>query len=116
MHSKLRMPAAQMTRRMLTAVTNPHVDVLGTGVAVEINSRPERLDPPRRLLRRALDAGCLLAIDSDAHAPGQLDWQGYGCDRAAACGVPAHRVVNTWSPEDLRSWAANHAVRLGDHE
>ena len=139
-HSKLRMPAAQMTQRMLTAVTNPHVDVLGHctgrmvtgtrkrpesqfdadsvfaacaehGVAVEINSRPERLDPPKRLLRRAVAAGCLLAIDSDAHAPGQLDWLGYGCERAAACGVPEHRVVNTWSPGELCSWTANHAVR-----
>ena len=139
-HSKLRMPAAQMTQRMLTAVTNPYVDVLGHctgrmvtgarkrpesqfdadavfaacaehGVAVEINSRPERLDPPKRLLRRAVEAGCLLAIDSDAHAPGQLDWLGYGCDRAAGCGVPEHRVVNTWSPEELRTWAANHADR-----
>ncbi|HEX2298522.1 MAG TPA: PHP domain-containing protein, partial [Pseudonocardiaceae bacterium] len=139
-HSKLRMPAAQMTQRMLTAVTNPHVDVLGHctgrmvtgarkrpesqfdadsvfaacaehGVAVEINSRPERMDPPKRLLRRAVDAGCLLAIDSDAHAPGQLDWLGYGCDRAAACAVPAPRVVNTWSSAQLCTWAANHATR-----
>ncbi|MGH3816050.1 MAG: PHP domain-containing protein, partial [Pseudonocardiaceae bacterium] len=120
-HSKLRMPAAEMTERMLTAVTNPHVDVLGhcTGrmvsgsrqrpesqfdagavfaacakhsVAVEVNCRPERLDPPQRLLRLAVEAGCLVAIDSDAHAPGQLDWLPYGCERAAACGVTADRV------------------------
>ncbi|MGH3989040.1 MAG: PHP domain-containing protein, partial [Pseudonocardiaceae bacterium] len=129
-HSKLRMPAAEMTKRMLTAVANPHVDVLGhcTGrmvsgsrqrpesqfdaaavfaacaehsVAVEVNCRPERLDPPKRLLRLAVEAGCLVAIDSDAHAPGQLDWLPYGCERAAACGVTADRVVNTWSAADL---------------
>jgi putative hydrolase len=132
-HSKLRMPAEQMTRRMLAAVANPHVDVLGHctgrmvggsrhrpesqfdaaavfaacvahGVAVEINSRPERLDPPKRLLRRALEAGCLLAVDSDAHAPGQLDWLSYGCERAATCGVPAGRVINTWTADDLTKW------------
>ncbi|MGH3919787.1 MAG: PHP domain-containing protein [Pseudonocardiaceae bacterium] len=135
-HSKLRMPAAEMTKRMLTAVANPHVDVLGhcTGrmvsgsrqrpesqfdaaavfaacaehsVAVEVNCRPERLDPPKRLLRLAVEAGCLVAIDSDAHAPGQLDWLPYGCERAAACGVTADRVVNTWSAADLQQWAAD---------
>ncbi|MGH3777828.1 MAG: PHP domain-containing protein [Pseudonocardiaceae bacterium] len=134
-HSQLRMPAAEMTKRMLTAAANPHVDVLGhcTGrmvsgsrqrpesqfdagavfaacaehsVAVEVNCRPERLDPPKRLLRLAVEAGCTIAIDSDAHAPGQLDWLPYGCERAAACGVTADRVVNTWSATELRHWAA----------
>jgi putative hydrolase len=138
-HSQLRMPAEQMTRRMLAAVTNPHVDVLGHctgrlitgtrrrpesqfdadavftacarhGVAVEINFRPERLDPPKRLLRRAVEAGCLLSVDSDAHAPGQLDWQRYGCERAAACGVPVEHIVNTWPVDELLSWTARHAV------
>lgn len=132
-HSKLRMPERAMTRRLLAAVSNPRVNVLGhcTGrlvvgkgrpesefdadavfdacrehdVAVEINSRPDRLDPPRRLLRIALAAECRFAIDSDAHAPGQLAWQRYGCARAEECGVPAERVVNTWSAEDLVSWA-----------
>ncbi len=124
-HSKLRMPRAEMTERMLTAIANPHVDVLGhctgrmvtgnrkrpesefdadrvfsacaeNGVAVEINSRPERLDPPKRLLRLAVEAGCEFTIDTDAHAPGQLDWLGNGCERAADCAVPAERVLNTW--------------------
>lgn len=103
-----------MTKRMLRAAANPQVDVLGHctgrlvagsrqrpesqfdadavfaacaehGVAVEVNCRPERLDPPKRLLRLAVAAGCLFAIDSDAHAPGQLDWLPYGCERALAC-------------------------------
>ncbi|MFZ0120127.1 MAG: PHP domain-containing protein [Pseudonocardiaceae bacterium] len=135
-HSQLRMPAAEMTKRMLRAVANQHVDVLGhctgrmvagsrqrpesqfdadavfaacaeRGVAVEVNCRPERLDPPKRLLRLAVEAGCLFAIDSDAHAPGQLDWLPYGCERAVACAVPAERVVNTWSADDLRAWTAS---------
>jgi len=131
-HSKLRMDARSMTRRMVAAVRDPHSDVLGhctgrlvtgrgrpesqfdadevfaacaeTGTALEINSRPERLDPPRRLLRRAVDAGVLFSIDTDAHAPGQLDWQIHGCARAEECGVPAERVVTTWSVDDLLAW------------
>jgi putative hydrolase len=133
-HSKLRMPAAEMTERLLTAVSHPRVNVLGhctgrlvTGkgrpestfdadavftacrdndVAVEINSRPERLDPPRRLLRRAVELGCRFAIDSDAHAPGQLGWQPYGCVRAQECGVEAADVINTMRVKDLLSWTA----------
>ncbi|MFI9308612.1 PHP domain-containing protein [Streptomyces triculaminicus] len=130
-HSKLRMDAESMTRRMVAAVANPLVDVLGHctgrilghrpesefdaamvfaacarfGTAVEINCRPERLDPPRRLLRQALDAGVLFSIDSDAHAPGQLDWQIHGCARAEECGVPADRVVTTWTADELLDWA-----------
>ncbi len=128
-HSSLRMPSAAMTERMLTAVANPHVDVLGHctgrlvtgkgrpestfdadavfaacaeyGVAVEINSRPERLDPPRALLRRAAELGCVFAIDSDAHAPGQLDWQPYGCERAQECGIGPDQVINTRTSDKL---------------
>ncbi|GGM05712.1 PHP domain-containing protein [Nakamurella endophytica] len=74
------------------------------GVAVEINSRPERLDPPLRLLRQAVEAGCLFSIDTDAHAPGQLDWQLFGCERAQECGVPVDRIVNTWPVERLLEW------------
>lgn len=135
-HSKLRMPSDEMTRRMVTAIADPHVDVLGHctgrlvtgsrgtrpestfdaeivfaacarfGVAVEINSRPERLDPPKRLLRLAVEAGCWFAIDTDAHAPGQLEWQPYGCERAMACGVPVERIVNSWPVDQLLAWTA----------
>jgi putative hydrolase len=170
-HSGLRDESAAMTRRMLAALENPYLDILGhcTGrllprseqptakaeeaadgsdrakaerggrggergrrgggrgrpestfdaeavfakaaaldKAIEINSRPERLDPPKRLLRAALEAGCRFTIDTDAHAPGQLDWQLYGCERAVACGVPAERIVNTWAVGDLLEWANGH--------
>ena len=135
-HSKLRMEREAMTRRMVMAIANPNMDILGHctgryvtgknrpesdfdaeivfeacrqfGKAVEINSRPERLDPPRRLLSLALEMGCLFAIDSDAHAPGQLDWQPYGCDRAEQCGVPADRIVNSRSADALVEWARRH--------
>ena len=123
-----------MTRRMVTAVRHPRTKVLGhcTGrlvkgsrgtrpesefdadrvfaacaendVAVEINSRPERQDPPDNLIQLALDAGCLFSIDSDAHAPGQLDFLQYGAERAARNGVPAERIINTWPLERLLEW------------
>ncbi|MDG5806258.1 PHP domain-containing protein [Streptomyces ossamyceticus] len=137
-HSKLRMNARSMTRRMVAAVRDPRSDVLGhctgrlltgrgrpesefdadavfaacaeTGTALEINSRPERLDPPRRLLRRAVEAGVLFSVDTDAHAPGQLTWQIHGCARAEECGVPEDRVVTTWGVEDLLRWAHDREV------
>jgi putative hydrolase len=74
------------------------------GTAVEINSRPERLDPPRRLLTLANEIGCEFAVDTDAHAPGQLDWQSNGCERAVECGVDPDRVINTRSADDLLAW------------
>ncbi len=139
-HSKLKMEPAAMTRRMVGAIANPRTNVLGhctgrlvTGnrgtrgqsqfdaqavfeacaehdVAVEINSRPERRDPPTRLLELARDTGCLFSIDSDAHAPGQLDFLPYGCERAEAAGIDADRIVNTWPRERLLSWAAGGAA------
>ena len=135
-HSKLRMPAQPMTDRMVAALANPRTDILGhcTGrmvvgkgrpesefdaplvfgaaahfdKAVEINCRPERLDPPMRLLELAVDTGCKVSIDSDAHAPGQLEWQPYGCARAAEAAVPLERIVNTWERDDLLAWTASH--------
>jgi putative hydrolase len=77
--------------------------------AIEVNSRPERLDPPKRLLRLAVEAGCRVAINSDAHAPGQLAWLPTGCERAAACGVPAGSVVNAMEADALLDWARSHA-------
>jgi len=73
-------------------------------VAVEVNCRPERLDPPKRLLRLAVEAGCRISIDTDAHAPGQLDWQRVGCARAHLCGVTSDRVVNAWPATELLAW------------
>jgi putative hydrolase len=122
-HSKLRMESGPMTQRMIAAVRNPHTDVLGhctgriiagrgrpqsefdaeavftacreSGVAVEVNCRPERQDPPDDLLRLAVETGCLFAIDTDAHAPGQLDWLDGGCRRAEQFGIGQDRVINT---------------------
>jgi putative hydrolase len=71
---------------------------------VEINSRPERSDPPDDLVAVALEAGCLFSIDSDAHAPGQLDFLQYGAERAERLGVPVDRIVNSWPVERLLDW------------
>ena len=138
-HSVLRMPRGPMTERMVAAIRNPHTNVLGhctgrllqgsrgtrpesefdaervfaacaeAGVAVEINSRPERQDPPDNLMELALEAGCLFSIDSDAHAPGQLDFLQYGAERAERVGVPAERIITTWPLERLLDW-----LRSGD--
>jgi putative hydrolase len=75
-------------------------------VAVEINSRPERTDPPDELIGLALGLGCLFSIDSDAHAPGQLDFLDHGCARAERLGVPLERVVNSWPIDRLLGWAS----------
>jgi putative hydrolase len=50
----------------------------------------------------------LLSIDTDAHAPGQLEWQPLGCQKAAAAGVEAERIVNTMGSDDLVAWTATH--------
>jgi putative hydrolase len=78
--------------------------------AVEINCRPERLDPPRTLLRKVVAADCKVSIDTDAHAPGQLEWQPYGCVRAAECEVPTESIVNVWPSERLLEWTASHGA------
>jgi putative hydrolase len=76
--------------------------------AVEINCRPERQDPPDRLLALALEWGCKISIDTDAHAPGQLEWQRFGCDKAARHEIELDRIVNTWNADDLLAWAGTH--------
>lgn len=135
LHSHLRADEATVTRRLLCAIADPRTNVIGhiTGrlveggrgtrpqsqfdaervfaacaehqVAVEINSRPERQDPPDDLIRLAIEAGCLFSIDSDAHAPGHLDFLRYGAERAAANAVPVDRIVTAWPVERLLEWS-----------
>ena len=135
-HSKLRMEAPAMTERMLAAIESPYTDILGhctgrlitgrgraqstfdadavfsacarSGTAVEINSRPERQDPPQDLLRQAVERGCFFAVDTDAHAPGQLGWLGRGCAKAVDAEVPPARIVNRSTVDDLLAWAGAH--------
>jgi putative hydrolase len=56
----------------------------------------------------AVEMDCLFSIDTDAHAPGQLDWQPYGCERAEECGVTPKSVINTRTAEDLLAWTGQH--------
>jgi putative hydrolase len=137
-HSKLKLPRRQMTERMVNAIASPHTDVLGHctnrklvgrgrppsefdaeivfaacarfDTAVEINCRPERQDPPEELLALAIEWGCKVAINTDAHATGQLEWQPYGADKAVRCGVPVDDIVNTWPADDVLAWTASHAA------
>ena len=136
-HSKLAMDAESMTHRMVAAIANPRTNILGHctgrlvegergvrgessfdaevvfeacrafGVAVEINSRPERRDPPEALLALANDAGCLFSIDTDAHAPGQLEFLSYGAARAEAAGIDPDRIVTSWPVERLLEWTGS---------
>jgi putative hydrolase len=62
-----------------------------------------------RLLEQVVATGCKVSIDSDAHAVGQLEWQPYGCARAAEAGVPPDDIVNTWNVDRLLEWTASHA-------
>ena len=140
-HSKLRMPSHEMTPRMVAAIANPHTDILGHCTnrklvgggrppsafdaeivfaacaqfdkAVEINCRPERQDPPEELLMLALEWGCKVSVDTDAHATGQLEWQPYGADKAARCNVPPDDIVNTWPVEEVLAWTAAHSNGRG---
>ena len=135
LHSRLRADRSEITERLLGAIADPHTSVIGhitgrlvegrrgtrpqsdfdsarvfaaaaeAGVAIEINSRPERQDPPEDLLAEAIAAGCLFSIDTDAHAPGHLDFLGLGAERAAAAGVPVERIVTTWPVDDLLAWS-----------
>jgi putative hydrolase len=79
------------------------------GKAIEINSRPDRLDPPSNLLTRAARITDLLfAINTDAHAPEQLLWQVNGVQRAEKAGLTADRIINSWPVEQLLDWTASH--------
>lgn len=132
-HSKLAQPSEEMTKRLLAAVTHEHVDALGHctgrilqgreraqsqfdaelvfaacaqfGTAIEINCRPERQDPPPELVALALELGCSFVINSDAHAPGQLEWLTYGAIKAIECEIPPERILNTRPAEEIRAWS-----------
>lgn len=143
-HSKMKLPADEMTRRLVTAIASPHTDILGHctnrklvgrgrppsqfdaeivfaacaqfDTAVEINCRPERQDPPEELLELAVQWECKVAINTDAHATGQLEWQPYGADKAVRCGVPIESIVNTWTADELLAWTGSHTRTDDDTE
>ncbi|HEX5940388.1 MAG TPA: PHP domain-containing protein [Dehalococcoidia bacterium] len=125
-HNKLRLPAEETTARLLTVMENPYLDVLGhptgkmsgverstydhaavfaaaakNGVALEINCTPARLDLKPEYVRLAASLGCRFSIDTDAHAPGQLEWQGYGVLIAEEVGLAEEQIINTRPADDL---------------
>ena len=134
-HSKFRMPREDMTRRLVMAIASPHVDMIGHitnrkvvgggrdgsvfdaeivfaacakfDTAIEINCRPERQDPPEDLVALARQWDLKFCINTDAHAPGQLEWQPYGCDKLAQLDIGAESVINTWSADELVGWAGS---------
>ena len=129
-HSKLRMERHQMTERMVVAVANPHVDILGHctgrligkrpestfdadyvfaackqfGTAVEINCRPERLDPPRELIDLAIAYDCVLDHRCPRHRPARVATTRLQPRRRAR--VPIDKVINTMTAEELLAWTA----------
>ncbi len=130
LHVSLRQPREQVTQRLLNAIQNPHVDVIGhptgrlipdregsdldmeavfaaaaqSGVAMEINAHPMRLDLNDIHARQAIEMGILLSINTDAHSPGELDLMHFGVATARRGWVEAKHVINTWEPERLLSW------------
>ena len=129
-HSSLRKSVDQ-TERMLKAVSTPGVHILGhprgrmfnsragviadwpavfklaaqTGVAIELDGDVSRQDLDYRVATAAKKAGCVFALDSDAHAADQLWMADYAIAHAQLAGIPSSRIINCWSPSDILQWA-----------
>jgi DNA polymerase (family 10) len=129
-HSSLRQPREKITQRLLTAMRNPHVDIIGhptgrmfpdregadldmeavlgtaaeTGVALEINAHPARLDLDDIYARRAIELGIKLSINTDAHSQTDLDLLHFGVSTARRGWVEVEDVINSWDSERLLSW------------
>lgn len=130
LHVSLNQPRDQITKRLLTAIQNPHVDLIGhpraqyipdrdpvdvdmdaifeaaskTGIALEINANPRRLDLEAQFARRAIEMGIPLAINTDAHSPDMMDMLPYGIMTARRGWVEAKHVINTWPAEQFINW------------
>jgi len=133
LHSSLKQERGRIMHRILRAIENPHVDIIGHltgrlinrrdpadldveqalraaamhGTALEINAHPDRLDLKDVHARRAVELGCLLAINTDAHHPEHFGYQRFGVMTARRGWVPAQAVLNTWSLEKLLEWLHN---------
>ena len=137
-HVARRQPRAELTRRTLNAIRSPHVDVIAhpsgrmiqsrddldldwdavfeaaaaTGTALEINGSPHRLDLAPERARRAVEAGCLLSIDSDAHRTTELGYLRWGVDQARRAWVEPRHVLNTRGRDELLAWVAAKPSRV----
>lgn len=134
-HSQLRQPPEKATERILKAIRNPHVDIIGhptgrlignrpgaevdidaiaqaaaeTGTLLEINSGPDRLDLAATNARRALELGATLVVDSDSHHVDNLQWLRLGVTTARRGWVTPDRVANTWGLDRLLDWVQKHS-------
>jgi DNA polymerase (family X) len=139
LHVARKQTKAELTARVLGAIRSPHVDVIahpagrmiqtrddldldwdavyaaaaGTGTALEMNGSDHRLDLSDARARRAVEAGCILSIDSDAHRTEELDYLQWGVAQARRAWVEPASVLNTRSRADLLAWVAGKAGRLG---
>lgn len=133
LHVSLRQPREKVTQRLLNAIQNPHVDVIGhptgrlipdregadldmeavfaaaveSGVVMEISAHPERLDLNDIHARQAIELGIPLSINTDAHSPGELDLMHFGIATARRGWVEAKHVINTWESARLLDWLRN---------
>ncbi|MFL5725455.1 MAG: DNA polymerase/3'-5' exonuclease PolX [Chloroflexota bacterium] len=138
-HVSRRQPKAELTRRTLNAINSPHVDIVAhpsgrmiqtrddldldwdavyaaaaeTGTALEMNGSPHRLDLSVERARRAVAAGCILTVDSDAHYIRELDYVRWGISQARRAWVEPANVLNTRSRADLLAWVAGKPARIG---
>ncbi len=133
LHTSLRQPREKVTQRLLRAIRNPHVDIIGhptgrlfpdregadldidavlqaaaeSGVALEINAHPSRLDLDDVYARRAKEMGIPLSINTDAHSEADFDLLFYGVAIARRAWLTAEDVINCWPTEKLLSWLRN---------
>ncbi len=139
LHVGRRQPRRQLTDRVLAAIQSPHVDVIAhpagrmiqqrddldldwdeifaeaarTGTALEINGSPHRLDLAVERARRAVEAGCIVSIDSDAHRTTELDYVRWGVSQARRAWIGPSAVLNTRSREELLAWTGSKGERIG---
>jgi DNA polymerase (family 10) len=138
LHVSRRQPRAELTRRTLNAIRSPHVDIIAhpagrmiqsrddldldweavyaeaarTGTALEMNGSPHRLDLSVERARRAVELGCVLTIDSDAHKTAELDYVRWGITQARRAWVEPRHVLNTRSRAELLQWVAGKPARI----
>jgi DNA polymerase (family X) len=130
LHVSLRQPRQVVTQRVVDAIRNPYVDIIAHpsgrllpnregadldydavlaaarehNTALEINASPNRLDLDEMYVRRAAEMGIPLAINTDAHAPDQLDLMEYGVSVARRAWVSPDKILSTWEPDEITSW------------
>ena len=130
LHTSLGQERERVTQRLLEAIRNPHVDIIGhptgrlipdreaadldmeavfaaaaeMGTVLEISAHPLRLDLNDSYARRAAELGVLISINTDAHEPDDLDLRFFGAAIARRGWVPPDQVINTWDPDRLLTW------------